>query len=414
MMKETKTTKELKIIDYGYDGEGVGKIGGKVCFVPYTLIDEVVEFSPLQEKKSFCKGKLVGIYDKSDKRIDAPCPYFTKCGGCSYQHTNYNNELQIKKLLLSRQLAKIEYSGDIELVPSEKEYGYRNKLKLYVDESSIGLYYKGSNKICPIQDCLLVDNLISKAILPIKNFVEGNKLYRFIQNIVLRQENESCLINFILKSYKDINYQGLYLLLGKNYGIFQTYDNEEQHIVGLKSLSCEEFGLKCNFSPSSFHQVNKYLGNKLYEIVLNEIKGKNILNCYSGAGVLSGMIANIGNNVTAIELGKHEHDDAEKLKQENDLISLTNICGDCQKVIPSLKNNFDTIIVDPPRSGMAIDVCNEISKKNFKRLIYISCDSATLVRDLQRLTNVKIKKVYLVDMFARTGEYETVVILNKG
>ncbi len=399
---------ETIIEDYGYDGEGVGKVNGKICFIPYVIKGEKVRFKIVKDKSKFCIGELVEILTKSPKRIEARCPYFAKCGGCSYQQISYEEEILIKEQLYKKQLAKVGFKGEINVFKSPSAYRYRNKLKLFVNGDKIGFKYRGTDKICTIDDCLICKDMIGKAIKPIQDFISGNNLFNCIELIVMRQEGNECLINFVLNKDRKINYQGLFLLLGQNYGIYQTYNNKSLHIYGIKYLKKYEFGLMCKFYPSSFHQVNEEVCQKLYQEILDSIVGS-VINCYSGNGVLSAIISQ-QTSVTGVEIGEIEHQEAEELKNANKLINMINIKGDCAKVLPTL--NGDTIIVDPPRAGLDKKVCEVISKKNCKRLIYVSCNSATLVRDVKLLNNYRIEKVYLFDMFARTGEYECMIIFN--
>ena len=399
--------RETIIEDYGYDGEGVGKVDGKICFIPYVIKNEKVRFEIVKENSSFCFGKVLNVIENSPKRQKPRCPYFAVCGGCSYQHVDYNDEIDIKKELLKRQLNKIGYQGNIEVVRSPQIYGYRNKIRLFVGRNKVGLKQRNSDVICDIDDCDICKDLIGRAIKPIKEFIHGYSLYDKIKNIILRQENNKCLINFVLYDDYAINYQGLFLILGQDYGIFQTFNNHSTHVYGIKSLETEEFNLKCKFSPFSFHQVNGKVCEFLYNTVLKNVQGK-VINCYSGNGVLSGIISQ-KSQVVGVELGEFEHNEAQELRDRNRLKNLVNIKGDCAKILPNLDG--DTLIVDPPRSGMSEKVCEEIQKKKFQRFIYISCNSATLTRDLKRLPKYKIEKVYLFDMFARTGEYECLVIL---
>ena len=401
------------IIDYGYDGEGVAKTDGKICFIPYTIKGEVVEYEILKDSKSFSSCKLLNVIKKSKLRTKPECKYFAKCGGCAYQHMSYENELKIKQSLLAKQLKKVAFNGNITLYSSPKKYNYRNKIKLFVDESNIGLKYRASNKICSIEACPLAKENINHAIKIVKNYIRENYLNKNILNIIIRQEKDSCLINFIVKEkIEDFHYQKMQSLLNENFGIYQTIGKTVLHKAGLKSIITDEFGLKCIFLPLSFHQVNNEVCNELYQNVLDEIEGKYIINCYSGNGVLSGILAKNGCNVIGIELGENEHLEAEKLKDINHLKNLNNIHGDCEKVLFKLKS-CDTLIVDPPRTGLSKKVINSINNMKTSKLIYISCNSATLVRDLQRLQGYEITKVKLFDMFARTGEYETLVILKK-
>jgi len=404
----------ISVIDgYGYDGEGVARLEGKVVFIPYALRGEKVKFSIKSNQSSFLRGKLIEIQSKSNKRTLPPCPYFTKCGGCNYQHTTYENELGIKKELLKGQLKKVGFEKEIEVIPSSKEYSYRNKIHLFVGEQGLSLKERGSNNLCKIDKCLLISEEMNRAIGIIDSFFAAQTLYDQYSDVIIRQENENlCVIFNRNKTDKQIKYQGLYLILGSHFGIFETIKGMTEFRMGLKYLEASEHNLNCKFLPNSFHQINGEIGKAIYEYVATKVLGKSVANCYSGAGVLSGYLASLNKRVMAIELGESEHQDAERLKEENNLFYLTNLKGDCAEVLPKLEE-IDSIIVDPPRAGLDKKVVESINMKGCQRLIYISCNSATLVRDISRLVEYKLSEVKLFDMFARTGEYEVVAILDK-
>lgn len=403
-----------EITGYGYDGEGVCRVNGKVVFVPYALRGEKVLGEIEDSRSSFCRGRLLEVKTASGEREVPPCPYFASCGGCAYQHTSYQNELAIKKELLSVQLKKVGIDCEIDVIPSQHEYGYRNKIRLFVNNNGLSLKKRASGNLCHIEKCLLVSEEINKAIEIINSYILASGNACRYKEVVIRQEGEKLIVNFVLSQKNSkINYQGLLLRLGNNFGIFESYNNKTEHKIGIKSLESCEFGLRCSFKPNSFHQVNRFLTPSLYQMAIDNLYGKNIVNCYSGAGVLSGVIAQSGKRVIGIELGENEHNDAEVLKEENSLFYLTNLKGDCSEVLPRLNEKIDSIIVDPPRNGMDKKVIEALNSFDFKRLVYISCNSATLVRDLGRLKGFKVLKLSLFDMFARTGEYEVLVVLEK-
>ncbi len=401
------------IENYGYDGEGVARVDGKVVFIPYALKGELVRAEITKSHSSFSNAKLKEVVEPSEKRENPPCPYFGRCGGCSYQHTSYENELEIKRNLLTGQLKKIGFNGNIEVVRSQQKYQYRNKIRLFVGRNGLALREKGSHNLCHIDKCLLINDEMNKAITAINTFISAQNLFKVYSEIVIRQENDNLAVIFYRKNKdKIINYQGVFLMLGSHFGIFECYKNKYEYIMGLKQLECEEHGLKCKFAPNSFHQVNKFIGPMLYEFVVKNVVGKSVANCYSGAGVLSGYIASKKKRVVGIELGINEHRDAERLKEDNNLFFLSNHCGDCGEILPDI-DEIDTIIVDPPRAGMEKKVVETINRKTCDRLIYISCNSATFIRDAERLSAYKLKQVSIFDMFARTGEYEVVGIFDK-
>lgn len=405
-----------KIYDYGYDGEGICRLNGKVVFVPYCLVGEKVKFKLKEQHSSFCKGELIEVVLPSKDRTTAPCPYFAKCGGCCYQHTSHENELEIKKQLLQSGLKKVDYHGEIDLIASDKEYGYRNKIRLFVTNRGLSLRVRGSGEFCKIDKCLLVSNEINDAISKIDKFLKLQNLFSYYKEVIIRQEGDILLVNFVVENENRlnlVNYQGLYLLLGSNFGIFESFKGKLFHKMGVKELCCKEFGLVCKFSPLSFHQVNDFVGKELYKKVIENVKSKSVINCYSGAGVLSGVLEKAGKRVIAIELGDSEHQDAQRLKEDNKLFFLTNLHGDCGKILCNIDENIEDIIVDPPRAGIDKSVIEVLNKRNFNKLIYISCNSATFLRDVERLKPFKIKEITIFDMFPRTGEYEIMAILEK-
>lgn len=401
------------VTGYGYDGEGVCKVEGKVTFLPFVIEGENVEFYIEKETSSFCKGKLSKIISESPLREVPPCPYFGICGGCVYQHTNYQNELEIKKNLLAGHLKKANFQEKIEVFPSTQRYGYRNKIRLFVKNEKIGLKIRGSDKVIDVEKCLLVSDRMNDAISKIRTFITGQNLFDVFEEIVIREENSSLLVNFYKTTNITVNYQGLFLLLGKKTGIFETFNQFTRHVLGLEYLQTTEHGLACEFSPTSFHQVNGFVMPLLYEKVLDLVKGANVLNMYSGAGTLSGILLSKSKRVIGIELGDSEHQDAENFKMRNNLKGLLNMHGDCAEVLGRINEKFDTVVVDPPKAGMDKKVCERLNMIGAKRIVYISCDSATMSRDVTRLTNYKISQAYLLDMFACTGEYEALILLEK-
>lgn len=401
-----------KIKDYGYDGEGVGKVDGKVCFIPFTIKGETVEFDIVKENSTFIKGKLAKVVNSSALRNTPQCEYFGRCGGCAYQHLSYEDELDIKKILLLRQLKKVNFNGQVEVIASPHRYKYRNKIRLFVCDEGVGFKERDSGNICPISHCEIACDLINNAIVYLNEYIKNNKLQNIIDSIVIKSVGDNALINFVVNKENVCNYQGLYLVLGENFGIFETCRGKTYHKLGIKELPTSDFGLNLEYNVSSFHQVNRYIEKLLYQKVIDSVSEKCVVNCYSGAGLLSILLAKTGKDVTAIELGVSEHNEAEKLKNKNDIINLNNICGDCQAVLPQLDCRDKSIIVDPPRSGMSKAVSNCLNKCKAKQIIYISCNSASLVRDINLLTNYSLERVCLFDMFARTGEYECLCILS--
>ncbi len=405
----------LEITDYGYSGEGVGRNKGKVFFVPYALKDELVSCKIVKETSSFCKARLVEIKNKSDKRINAPCPYFAKCGGCTFQNLNYQDELEIKKQIISNQLKKVDFAGDIEVIASPKEYNYRNKIKLFCNGRSLSLNELESSRLVEIDRCLLVEEEINSVIQTVQTFINAKNIEKDIDNVYIRKQGQNILVWFKFFKPVKLEFGGLQLMLGAECGIYQSLGKAKPgHVMGAKVLSSNEFGFDCEFDVNAFHQVNNEVGQKLYQEVVDSVLGNKVINAYSGAGVLSGILALSGKTVYGVELGQAEHNSAERLKENNKLNKLFNIKGDCAEIIPNLiSSDLQSLIVDPPRAGCDKKVCEAINNADVKRVIYISCDSSTLVRDIARMSNFKIKSVKIFDMFPKTSSIEVLCILEK-
>ena len=406
---------EIDINDYGYDCEGVGRReDGKVCFVPYTIKGERVLAKEIEEEKSFVRCKCEEVKKKSDKRVKPLCPYFEVCGGCNLQHVCYDEELLIKKEVLSKQLCKAGYKGEIKVERSENEYFYRNKIKLFRAEKGLGLKKPASNEVVVIEDCVIAEKDLGRAIKGVQTFVRAQNLLGQLKEVTLKCQGDDVLVWFNFEKDVKVSFQGLQIMLGYGSGIFVSVGNDIPHkVLGAENLTFKENGIDAKMKVNSFRQVNTPVADKLYDLVLKNIKVGDVVNAYSGAGLLTGMIAK-KNRCYGIEIGVAEHNDAERLKRDNSLGKMFNFLGDVGRVLPKvLSKNIKTVVLDPPRKGCDKRVCEILDNSGVERIIYISCDSATLTRDLQRLKNYKISSATLFDMFPKTSNMETLVVLDK-
>lgn len=402
----------MKITDFGYDGEGVGHKDGKVCFVPYTLVGEEVEVDIKKETSTFIKGFPKNVITPSQKRITPPCPYYTSCGGCDFQHMSYEDEIELKKNILTRQLSKIQFAKDFNIVTSKSNYSYRNKVKFFCGDKGLSLKHAMSDKLVPIDNCLLAKDGINSVIDKINKFILRNKLTKIIDTITVRQVNNIICIKFDFLKEPSVDFTGLSLLLGNKVYLYKSINGKGIARVFGEEIELLENDLKYTFKIDAFRQVNDSVAEKMYQKVCDAVSGGVVLNAYSGAGLLSGLLCQKAIAVYGVELGKGENLSAESLKQKNNLDNLTNINGDCKDAIANLKIDFDFVVLDPPRVGCAREVCESINKVD-ATVIYISCNPASLVRDLGRLNTFNIESVTLFDMFPRTANFEVLTILKK-
>lgn len=434
----------IKIERLGSNGEGIGVYSGAVIFVPYALVGEECLVHIVSDKKTFYFAKLIKVLEPSKDRAIPPCPYFMKCGGCDIQHTTYSNQLKLKQEIVASDLkkyAEIENETN-KTVPSEREIRYRNKFAFPVEvkgdgEVLIGMYRKHSHDILSINDCLLQSEKTAKIIKIFKNFMQNHVIFskncknlNVIKHIVVRENQDKFILTIVVNDEKFNNFEPLINLLKNEFDNFGLYKNinklnnnvilgdKDIHIYGLKELEVEEFGIKYNVNNRSFMQVNDEVKSKIYTKILELLSGELVvIDAYSGAGLLSSIIAKSGIRCYGIEIVKEATKNAEELKQLNNLNGLTNINGDCSVELPKLtgkiKEDF-SLVIDPPRKGVDKKVIDTIVECKPKKVIYLSCNPATLARDLKPfLDYYKISLIQPYDMFPQTANVETLVCLER-
>ena len=435
---------EITIKRFGANGEGVGEVDGKVVFVPFALPDEKVLVHVIKDEKSFVIAKLKEIIVPSKDRVCAPCKFFGKCGGCDLQHLSYQKQLEAKQEMVRGAISK--YAGTdtkVEMtIPSEKEFRYRNKFAFPVQEVDseikIGMYQKNSHRLIEIDDCLLQSETAKKIVKIFKEFMHENNLTAYneqtkkglIKHLVARENNGKFILTVVVTENKNINFEPLIQKLKnefEEFGIVKNvnklnnnviFGNLDIKIYGNENLDFDEMGVHYSVNNRSFLQVNSDIKNKIYSRVLDELSGeKFIIDAYAGAGLLSSILTKTGAEVVGVEIVKEATENAEKLKKINNLHNLTNKNGDCTVVIPELakqiKGDF-SVVVDPPRKGLTEEVIDAFLKSKPKKIVYISCNPATLARDLKFFLNdYDISFVQPYDMFPQTANVETLVCLNK-
>lgn len=444
MDKKIKKNDEiiLTIDRLGDNGEGIAVYDGIVVFVPFALPGEEVLVHIINDKHSFLVGKIVEIKKTSEERIEPMCPHFKKCGGCNVQHMPYNAQLLFKKNMVKNALKKYA-KIDVEIqdcVPSDKEYRYRNKFAFPVQDENgeikIGMYQSNSHRITQIEDCLLQSERAKTIVKLFKEFMTKEKLTAYneqtkkglVKHIVVREHDDAFILTVVVTDKKFNKFDTLIELLKtqfSDFGIIKNVNNLnnnvifgelDENIYGIENLTLCDFDVKYEINNRSFLQVNSYIKNVIYKKIIETVgKQNNIIDAYSGAGLLSSILAKNANNVIGVEIIKNATQNANKLKNVNNLHNLTNINGDCAKEIPKLakelKGDF-AVVVDPPRKGLDKPVVEAMLEANPKQIVYLSCNPATLARDLSYLKEqYDIEFVQPYDMFPQTANVETLVSL---
>ena len=440
---------EIEITAYGSNGEGIAERDGCVFFVHGVAVGDIVKAKVEHVKKNIVFAKPIKLIKEGCGRTKPLCPVYGKCGGCQLQHLSYNEQLVFKQTLVKNNLAKI---GGINynvpsVEPSGEIWRYRNKLNMPFGMKGCdiisGLYKNDTHEIAPVDDCLLQQAWAKELVFVITNFMQKNDITAYdekirnglLRHVVGRQVDGQLLVILVINGEIFPNAEILLEILKKKFGkvgLFININKKNTNVIlgektihagGLTEIKGEQYGVKFTLRPQSFYQVNESVKDKIYSKVkeLLELDGVDILiDAYSGAGILSGAMHSEKYMTYGIEIEPSAASDADDMKKSNGLKNLINICGDVEKELAKItENNLGkniAIIVDPPRKGLGESVVNTIIKAKPKSVVYISCDSATLARDLKMLIGGGYNITYLqpYDMFPQTKHVETVCLINSG
>ncbi len=443
----------------GTGGEGIIKIEGTTAFVPFCLIGERVKFKVLKVKDSIAYGKLVSVLQPSKNRTVPRCPVFGKCGGCDLQHMNYNAQLEFKRSQVANALAKI--GGIIfpvnECQPCEKEYGYRNKLALPVGvdsgETVIGFYAPHSHRIVPIDNCDIQSLWVKDVICAVKELIStGVRGYDEqtgkgeLRHVVVREIKGSFIFALVCAKITDLSpfaeilkrkFKSFTLLININAESSNSiFGREWRTVYGDGFFGAEECGIRFMAGANTFIQVNDDVRAKLYSAVLAEAEeGVTAIDLYSGGGLLTAMLAKKCKKAYGIEIVNEASRCADELKKENGLDKkMFNICGKVEEKIDKVftcTHGRRLIVCDPPRKGMERSAVEAIKRSDADKIVLISCNPATLARDLGILTGTlinidgqlvkcadpesdyEIQSITPFDMFPQTKWCETLVVLKR-
>lgn len=394
----------IEIISLDHSGKGIARLDNKVVFVENALPGEIVNIKITKEKKRYIEASVKKYIKKSDDRVNSPCQYYDICGGCDIMHLSYSDQLLFKqekiKNITNRYLnCKTTIN---EIVKCKNTFNYRNKTTFQV-KGCIGLYKKNTYDIIDIDNCLISDNTINNAIKYLKK-LELKDLYKITCRVGMNE-----LMIILETNNKNLNIDCIKSIADS---IYLKVDNEYTLIYGKKDI-CEKIGnYEYLISPDSFFQVNKNTCLNLYNKIKEYVGiNKNILDLYCGIGSI-GIFVSENNKVIGVEINKFAIENAIENKKINNLNNIDFICGDSGKKISMLNFNPDIIIVDPPRNGLNIETINNIIKFKSNKILYVSCDPMTMVRDLNILNkNYEIIEITPFDMFPNTMHVECLALL---
>ncbi len=436
-------------IDDGFEGEGIFKIDNMAVFAPSVIKGEEAKLKILKVNKKFAFAKVMEIVKESKYREKPICPVYGKCGGCNLMHVSYDYQMQMKKHRVETCLRKENIDVNVEnCVGMGIPFNYRNKVQypISVDKEGknvIGFYTKRSHNIISNDDCYIQDKDCDKVAKEVFALLSKYKLKGYnevtrlgdIRHIIIRKgyyTNEvMCIIVTKKENTKNIiDLTNDIIKINPQVTTVVQNVNEKEDNKILGDLNKVLYGKgyiedyigenKYKISASSFYQVNPVQTEFLYDTVKSFAKltgNEIVVDMYAGVGTIGIYLADKAKKVYGIEIVEEAVKMANETIKDNNITNCEYVCGDAGERLKEIldKNfNIDVTVIDPPRKGLDDLAIETLIKTNSKKIVYVSCNPATLARDLKKLSeNYIIEKVQPVDMFPQTSHVETVCLLNR-
>ena len=439
----------VNIIDNGFEGEGIAKIDGFTVFVPGAIKGEKIKILIVKVLSSHAFGKILEIIEPSKTRQEADCTTYKRCGGCNLRHIKYEETLKIKQnavqSLVNKTLKnKIEVQKAIGM---ENPFHYRNKAQYPIGKNKegkaiIGVFANRTHEIIPIDKCYIqnekteelakyiLDFIIKKGISIYNEKTRNGLVRHIVTKIGIKTEEIMCvivingkeipyeneLVDEIINKFpkvktivKNINKKNTNVIFGK----------ENINLYGNGYIKDKLGNFTFKISPQSFYQVNPIQAEKLYNIGVEAAsitKNDTVFDLYCGIGTISIFMAQYAKKVYGVEIVEQAIEDAKENAKVNNIKNTEFIAGDTENILDDLINNRkiipDIIMLDPPRKGLDNKSIENILKIKPNRVIYISCNPATMVRDLAKFESIyDINKIQPVDMFPYTSHVECCSVL---
>lgn len=455
---------ELEIEDIAAGGEGVGKIDGFVYFVPAAAPGDRVEIELVALKKKYGRGRIVRVITPSQRRVQPPCPYYDACGGCQFQHLDYDSQLHFKTKMVRDAIEHLGSLNNVEVRPCKgmaNPWSYRNKAQMMVagrpnpakrppsGETAarsgvyFGFYAQRTHRVVPIDECLIQSDENNALLQAARDMVEqlgwepfheasGKGLLRYA---IARttQRGESMLILVASKAELPQIEDGLSDLrrrIPKLKGVMVNVNPHATNVIlgpttrvlwGQDHLIEEIEGLKFRISPASFFQVNPFGLKTIYGCLDEAIsvhQADAVLDLYCGVGSMALHLARRARRVVGIDSCAPAIEDAIINSGLNGLQNTSFYAGATEKVLPRLYQQgerFAAAVLDPPRKGCAPEVLNTVHRMRIPKLVYVSCNPATLARDLGMLEELgyQTESIQPIDMFPQTYHVESVAVLTR-
>lgn len=436
-----------------FPNKGIVPVGDQKVIVKNTIPGQKVRFQVNKVRKGKAEARLTDVLEKAPNEVDAPCPHFGVCGGCTWQNLSYKDQLALKEKQVRDLLKDFCPDEAFEgIKASPQPFAYRNKMEFsFGDEVkdgplALGMHKRGSfYDIVTVDRCQIVDEDFRQILLCVLEYarLQGWSFYHklrhegFLRHLLVRRavHTGEILIDLVTTTEQicDIQFEKLVEALlklplrGKIAGILHTANDSLADVIHNDSTQIlwgQDFfyevllGLRFCITPFSFFQTNSLGAEVLYETVrsyVGDVDGKVVYDLYSGTGTIAQVLAPVAKQVVGVEIVPEAVEAAKQNARDNELTNCTFIAGDVLKVLDELTQKPDAIILDPPRDGIHPKALEKIIGYGLEQMVYISCKPTSLARDLEVLTarGYRVERACCVDMFPFTANVETCALLTR-
>ncbi len=384
-----------------YGGEGLARLDGQVVLVPFVLPGERAAVTTQRVKTGLLRGSGPEILVAAAERVIPRCEYFANCGGCHYQHASYDLQLRAKQEILRETLQRlggITYEGDIGVV-SGPEWNYRNRIQLHFQERKAGFHKAGSHDLCSLTHCEISSPRLNEIIASLQHAAKQPQWPEFLRSLEVFTNEEQVQLT-VTDSTRPVAAR-----------FFEWCGTFIQRLAS-GALDYPAMGHTFRISRGSFFQVNRFLVSNLVDEVLGTSTGQSAVDLYAGVGLFSLPLSTRFESVAAVERGGPAFRDLESNAQTNARRTIEPVKAAAEDFLRGLKTPPHLIVADPPRAGLGKDATNELLRLRAPQVTLVSCDPATLTRDLRRLLDsYRIERLSMIDLFPQTYHFEVVVRL---
>ena len=441
---------EATVTDYTAEGQGIAHVEGCAVFLPNAVAGERVRLRIEHPRKTWAAGKIVEILEKSPHRVNRECPVAKLCGGCDFWHMDYEEETRLKAERVKTCLNRLggENLTEVPILAAPTCYGYRNKAQYPVSSKKgrayAGFFRAGTHDVVENQRCLILPEQTDNVKDTVMDYVNQYRVPAYdetthtglLRHIYVRRGAVSgqilvCLVCNGEKLPKvDALIARLKAIPGFTTLVLSVTTKKGNAVLGAKFITLcgpgyiEDTlcGLNFRLSPRSFYQVNHHQAQRLYEAAISQAeitKNDTVLDLYCGVGTITLAMAGAAGKVIGVEVIPQAVEDARDNAKRNGIENAEFFCGDAGAAALELEKNGvkpDVVVVDPPRKGLNADTIEALHRMAPRRIVYVSCDPATLARDVALLKDrgYTLASATAADLFPRCSHVETVVLLSKG